>query len=342
MRRDDEISPASATSPDIEPAALLRAGASLHGFWREAGIEGAELSALEKILAAGPQGFRRHLERPQRGRMPVPPQPAAHGTGRPAIPPRAAPAAAPAPRSGNGSAANGSGGSNSAGNSAVQGPLARALAEAEMRARSASDRDALDVEMRRFDLCPLKRTAARTVTFEGPPHPKVMLIGGAPSREDDDHGRPWSGTAGALLDTMFAAIGLDRKTEMLCGYSIFWRPPGDRDPVASEVSLCAPFVRRAIALAKPAVIVLAGSFAAQSMLQRSETIARLRGKKFALSLAAATSGGPDPGVGNTASPEPGIPVLVMLEPKHLLLRPQDKARAWEDLLLLRRELDRPR
>lgn len=333
MRRDDEISPTAPNGPSLvpDPAALLRAGASLHGFWRDGGVEGAELSALEKILAAGPQTFRRHLERPGQPRSAALRQ----FGGRPAHPQRFAPQA-PAPAS---TAAPGTGAAAGA------GPLAQAIAAAEARARAAPDLDALDAEMRQFDLCPLKRTAARTVTFEGPSRPRLMVIGAAPSREDDDQGRPWTGKAGALLDAMLAAIDLDRKTEVLCCHTVFWRPPGDRDPVSPEFALCAPFVRRAIALAKPATIVLAGSFAAQSMLQRSETIARLRGKKFACSLAQASRGGAGSETGSNELPASEstafeVPAFVVLEPKHLLLRPQDKARAWEDLLVLRHALAR--
>lgn len=218
--------------------------------------------------------------------------------------------------------------------------MSQALAEAEERARSVSDLDALNAQMRQFDHCSLKRTAAHTMIFAGPVSPKLMLIGGAPGREDDDQGTPWSGKAGALLEAMLGAIGIDRKSEVLCGYSVFWRPPGDRDPVPSESALCAPFLRRAIALAKPPLIVLAGSFAAQFMLQRSETIARLRGKSFAYRPAASVKSGPGPEAGNIENPAFEIPAFVVLEPKHLLLRPQDKARAWEDLLILRQELDR--
>ena len=65
-------------------------------------------------------------------------------------------------------------------------------------------------------LCPrlicvnLKRGARNLVFSDGNPKARVMIIGEAPEREEDQQGKPFVGRPGQLLDKMFAAIGLDR------------------------------------------------------------------------------------------------------------------------------------
>jgi uracil-DNA glycosylase family 4 len=174
-----------------------------------------------------------------------------------------------------------------------------------------------------FDGCPLKKTATNLVFGDGNPAARVMMIGEAPGADEDRAGKPFVGVSGQLLDRMLGWIGLDR-TKVYITNVIYWRPPGNRQPTATEVVACQPFVERHIELVAPAVMVAIGGAAAKMLLQRSDGITKLRGR-WHLYESAGTRG--------------PIPVLPLYHPAYLLRQPAQKRDAWRDLLTLRAKLD---
>jgi DNA polymerase len=174
-----------------------------------------------------------------------------------------------------------------------------------------------------FDACPLKRTATNTVFADGNPAAPVMIVGEAPGADEDRIGKPFVGRAGQLLDRMLAAINLDRSRVQITNV-IYWRPPGNRKPTATEIASCLPFVFRHIVLSRPKVLVLAGGTAASTLLDTAEGITRLRGRWFELAV---------PGL------DASLPTLPMFHPAFLLRTPERKREAWRDLLALKAKLD---
>jgi len=165
-----------------------------------------------------------------------------------------------------------------------------------------------------FDGCTLKISATKTVFADGTPHHGIMLIGEAPGREEDSAGLPFVGRAGKLLDKMFAAIGLDRKTNLYITNVLNWRPPDNRDPSPDEAASCLPFLRRHIELVSPSLIVLLGAVATRHVMGRSDGIMRLRGKWLEYYVNGRM-----------------VPVMPTLHPAYLLRRAIDKRLAWRDL-----------
>src|SRR5665213_2800537 len=108
---------------------------------------------------------------------------------------------------------------------------------------------------------------------------KLMLIGEAPGAQEDIQGIPFSGASGQLLDKMFAAIGYDRTTFYITN-TIFWRPPGNRQPSPEELAICQPFVEKHVALIDPTLVVLVGGTATKALLGTEQGITRLRGKQY--------------------------------------------------------------
>jgi len=190
------------------------------------------------------------------------------------------------------------------------------IEEASRRAASALGLKELESAVNAFELCPLRRTAKRTVFGDGAQDAAIMLIGEAPGAEEDAAGRPFVGPSGQLLDRMLLSIGLERGTNVYIANLVYWRPPGNREPTAEEVAICRPFLRRQIDLINPALILTAGKPAAQEMLGVDEGIMRLRGREHAWR----------PGSGADAKP-----LIPLLHPSYLLRRPQEKAKAWADL-----------
>ncbi len=175
--------------------------------------------------------------------------------------------------------------------------------------------------------CPLKKTATNLCFADGNPHAHVMLIGEAPGRDEDIHGKPFVGRSGQLLDRMLAAIGLSREAaeperSVFITNTVFWRPPGNRTPTESETAMCLPFLFRTIELLQPRIIVCLGATPAHRLTGRSDGILKMRGKWLQC-----TAGGRD------------IPLLPTLHPAYLLRQPGQKRLAWRDLLMLRQALD---
>jgi len=198
----------------------------------------------------------------------------------------------------------------------------RPLEDARAAANEAADIAGLRAAVEAFEGCALRATARTTVFCDGAEDARVLLIGEAPGREEDEAGKPFVGRSGRLLDQMLATIGLDRKVNLLISNTIFWRPPGNRPPTQGEIAACLPFVERLIALMAPEALILAGGVAAQAVLKRAEGVMRLRGKRLIYSRE-----GPPP----VNAP---VNAIVTLHPAYLLRRPQDKRLAWLDLLAI--------
>jgi DNA polymerase len=192
------------------------------------------------------------------------------------------------------------------------------------QARNADSLEALGLAIAEFDGCPLKFQGARQAVFwRGVETAEVMIIGEAPGADEDAQGVPFIGRAGRLLDKMLAAAGLEGR--VFITNTVFWRPPGNRNPSVDEQLSCAPFLERAIELVQPKFLLLVGAPAAKSILNQSEGILTLRGRWFTW---------------RAKSSDRAIPALPTLHPAFLLRQPTAKKKAWQDLLLLTERLDR--
>ncbi|MCR9268419.1 MAG: uracil-DNA glycosylase [Hyphomonadaceae bacterium] len=196
------------------------------------------------------------------------------------------------------------------------------IAEAESLAAGAESLPALKAAIESFDGCPLKQLCEKTVVYDGTLGAPVMVLGEGPGGQEDRQGLPFVGKAGQLLDKMLAAIQLDRKTNTFISNVNYWRPPGNRNPEADELAVCRPFVNRMVDLAQPKIIIATGGVAAKSLLDTKTGIMRLRGSERPFETPAGTT----------------VPLVPMFHPAYLLRRPQDKSRAWRDLLLVQARL----
>ncbi len=199
-----------------------------------------------------------------------------------------------------------------------------AIVAAKAAAAAAQDLAALEAAIAAFDGCALKRQGARNPVFaRGNPSGPIMIIGEGPGADEDLQGKPFVGRAGKLLDRMLAAANLSDR--VFITNTVFWRPPGNRNPTADEQATCAPFLEQAIRLVGPKLLLLAGGVSAKSLLKRQDGILSLRGQWFDWTSED----------GNLV-----IPALPTLHPAFLLRQPAAKAQAWKDLLTLLSRLDR--
>ena len=166
--------------------------------------------------------------------------------------------------------------------------------------------------------CALGATRTQAVFGVGSEQAELMIVGEAPGAEEDRRGEPFVGRAGQLLDEMLRAIGLARGDVFIANI-LKCRPPGNRDPMADEIAACQGYLRRQIEHVAPRLLLAVGRIAAQTLLEASEPLGRLRGRAHE----------------HAAWP---APVFVTYHPAYLLRTPAQKARAWQDLKLVRQWL----
>lgn len=196
-------------------------------------------------------------------------------------------------------------------------PIAAADAGRAQRI-AALDWEGLREEVAACRACALCKTRTQTVFAAGGPGAPWLVVGEAPGAEEDARGEPFVGQAGRLLDAMLGAVGLVRGREVTIVNVLKCRPPGNRNPEPAEVAACAPFLARQIELAQPEVLLIAGRYAAQSLLATDSSIAGLRGRVHRVSVS-----------------ERRVPAVVTYHPAYLLRNLADKAKSWADLCLAR-------
>jgi uracil-DNA glycosylase family 4 len=161
----------------------------------------------------------------------------------------------------------------------------------------------------------LSKTRTQTVFGTGSRRAQWLIVGEAPGAEEDRQGEPFVGRAGQLLNSMLRAIGLAREQVYIANV-LKCRPPGNRDPSASECASCLPYLERQIEFLNPRIMLAVGRIAAQNLLHVDAPLARLRQQEHRFGKSR-------------------VPLLVTYHPAYLLRSPADKRKAWEDLKLAR-------
>ncbi|WP_406671249.1 uracil-DNA glycosylase [Methanolobus sp. ZRKC4] len=108
--------------------------------------------------------------------------------------------------------------------------------------------------------CQLHETVTNRVISKGSRSPRVVFIGEAPGKNEDETGIPFCGRAGKNLDEMIEYMGLSEN-----GYAVIntikCRPPKNRNPLKNEINACKAFLLAQIRLLDPKVIILLGNTA---------------------------------------------------------------------------------
>lgn len=177
---------------------------------------------------------------------------------------------------------------------------------------------ALEQAVSACQLCELHRSRTQTVFGVGNKQAGLLVIGEAPGHDEDLQGEPFVGRAGQLLTAMLLAIGLKRE-EVYIANILKCRPPDNRDPEATEINHCNQYLREQIELIQPRAIFAVGRIASQALLKSSDTMAAMRGKQHSFE---------------------GVPLIASYHPAYLLRKPSEKRKSWQDLLQLKRLLDK--
>lgn len=122
----------------------------------------------------------------------------------------------------------------------------------------------------------LARTRTQTVPGEGPENAKIVFIGEAPGFHEDQQGRPFVGQAGQFLEQLLSSIGMKRSDVYICNV-IKCRPPGNRDPLPTEIKNCQKWLDRQLELLSPKIVVTLGRYSLAKFFP-GETISKVHGK----------------------------------------------------------------
>lgn len=165
----------------------------------------------------------------------------------------------------------------------------------------------------------LASTRKSVVFGAGNAQAKLVFVGEAPGHDEDLHGLPFVGRAGQLLTKIIESIGLTRQNVFICNV-LKCRPPGNRNPLPKEISNCEPYLFSQLDMIRPKIICALGTFAAQTLLKTNASISSLRGKFYDFRASK---------------------LICTFHPAYLLRNPEDKRKTWEDMKMIRAELEKP-
>ncbi len=173
----------------------------------------------------------------------------------------------------------------------------------------------LKIEVAECAACRFYAKRKKMVFGEGKASSSVMVIGEAPSAEDDQTGEPFSGKSGEMLRAMLSSVGVSFDCVFL---NLAMKCKAEK-PTHAEILACRPFLMRQIRHLNPKLILLLGKTAAFSVLNDSRDLKDLREEVFLIENAQ---------------------VVVSFHPAHLFLKPEDKKGAWWDLLRFKALLEK--
>ena len=130
---------------------------------------------------------------------------------------------------------------------------------------------------RECQACGLAETRTNVVFGEGPERSRVMFLGEAPGRHEDEMGQPFCGRSGALLDEVLCSVGIRRESAFVTSI-VKCRPPNNRDPKAGEIAACSMWLEGQVKAIRPRVVCTLGNFALHVVRSDKTGITKLHGR----------------------------------------------------------------
>ena len=96
-------------------------------------------------------------------------------------------------------------------------------------------------------------SASQTTTHHNP----IMLITEKPEPEDEEAGRPLSGSYGSVLRNCLLELGI-LPEDLHIAYAVHWTPDNEKAPNNTQIAASRPFLFKEIELVQPRVILAPG------------------------------------------------------------------------------------
>ncbi len=167
--------------------------------------------------------------------------------------------------------------------------------------------------------CKLCKGRTNIVFGAGSPKAGLVFVGEGPGRDEDIKGLPFVGAAGAMLTRIIERVLNLTRDDVYIANIVKCRPPNNRNPEPDEIFACMPFLEKQLEVIKPALIVALGNVAAKSLIGTKTGITALRGRFHYYSG--------------------GIKIMPTYHPAFLLRNPAKKRETYEDMLMVKAELE---
>lgn len=109
------------------------------------------------------------------------------------------------------------------------------------------------------------KNCKNVVVGKGNLNAKILFVGEAPGRNEDEQGLPFVGAAGKNLDKLLANVGLSLN-DIYIANILKCRPPENREPTFEEIKAHTPWLMKQIREMKPEVICSLGNHATKFFL----------------------------------------------------------------------------
>ena len=176
-------------------------------------------------------------------------------------------------------------------------------------------------EIANIENCVLKDNASQIVFNDGDENSPIMIIGEGPGKKEDDVGKPFVGDAGILLNKMLKAINIRRESVYITNV-VNYRPPNNRKPETKEIIKYSEYLRQHISIINPQILILMGSTAMEALFGSKFKISKERGNWKQVII-------------KTKS----YKAMITFHPAYLLRQPDQKKYSWDDLKMIRKEID---
>ena len=179
----------------------------------------------------------------------------------------------------------------------------------------------LENKIKAIENCDLKKNASKIVFSDGNIQSPIMIVGEGPGQKEDELGKPFVGDAGNLLNKMLKAINIERDKVYITNV-VNYRPPNNRKPEPNEINRYSEFLKEHISIIDPKILILMGSTAMEAILGSNKRISKERGQWKEVIIK-----------------QKNYKTIVTFHPAYLLRKPDQKKFSWEDLKIIRKEID---
>ncbi len=131
-------------------------------------------------------------------------------------------------------------------------------------------------------VCALRHSAKKAVPGAGSHTAKIIFIGEAPGKKEDETGLPFVGAAGKFLNEMLESIKMKREDVYITSI-VKYRPPDNRDPTPKEKEDCKEWLHEQLNVINPKLVVFLGRHSMNHFfpeLKISETHGKLIAKSI--------------------------------------------------------------
>ena len=179
----------------------------------------------------------------------------------------------------------------------------------------------LENKIKAIENCNLKKNASKIVFSDGNIQSPIMIVGEGPGQKEDELGKPFVGDAGNLLNKMLKAINIERDKVYITNV-VNYRPPNNRKPEPNEINRYSEFLKEHISIIDPKILILMGSTAMEAILGSNKRISKERGQWKEVIIK-----------------QKNYKTIITFHPAYLLRKPDQKKFSWEDLKIIRKEID---